>query len=80
MSGKYRIPLHSNILKTAENSSIFMIYSEIRAHLQSFETKIEFIQPKLTEIWQFEIWKFLKIFRNNRKAYGPERVNKWWKT
>ena len=57
-----------------------MTYSETRAHFQSFETKMEFICPKLTEIWQFEIWKFLKIIRKNRKAYGPESVNKWWKT
>ena len=57
-----------------------MTYSETRAHFQSFETTMEFIQPKLTEIWQFEIWKFLKIIRKNRKAYGPERVKKWWKT
>ena len=54
-----------------------MTYSETRAHLQSFENKIEFIRPKLTEIWQFEI---LKIIRKNRKAYRPERVIKWWKT
>ena len=57
-----------------------MTNSGTRAHFQSFETKIEFIRPKLTEIWQFEIWKFEKIIRKNRKAYGPERVNKWWKT
>ena len=49
-----------NILRTAENSSIFMTYSETRAHLQSFDTKMEFIRPKLTEILQFEIWNLKK--------------------
>ena len=33
-----------------------MPFLETRAHLQSFETKMEFIRPKLTEIWPFEIW------------------------
>ena len=57
-----------------------MTYSETRAHLQSFETKMEFIRPKLTEILQFEIWKFLKNNSKNYKPYRPERVKKWWKT
>ena len=56
-----------------------MTYSETRAHLQSFETKMEFIRPKLTEILQFEIWKFFKNNSKNSKPYRPERVNKWWK-
>ena len=37
-----------------------MPFLETKAHLQSFETKMEFIQPKLTEIWPFEIWIFKK--------------------
>ena len=44
-----------------------MTYSETRAHLQSFETKMEFIQPKLTEIWQYEIWKKFKYFEKIEK-------------
>ena len=57
-----------------------MPFFETRAHLQSFETKMEFIRPKLTETWPFEIWIFKKINRKNRKGYRRERVNKWWKT
>ena len=44
-----------------------MTFSETRTHLQSFETKMEFIRPKFTEMWQFEIWKFLKIIRKIEK-------------
>ena len=56
-----------------------MTYSETRAHLQSFENKMEFIRPKLTEIWQFEILVFLKINRKNPKTYRGESVNKFLK-
>ena len=51
---------NSNILRTAENSSIFMPFLETIDHLQSFETKMELIRPKLTEIRPFEIWIFKK--------------------
>ena len=53
-----------------------MPFLEARAHLQSFETKMEFIRPKLTETWPFEIWIFKKINRKNCKAYRRERVKK----
>ena len=56
-----------------------MTYSETKAHLYSFESKMEFIRLKLTEIWPFEIWVFLKINRKNPQPYRGERVNKWWK-
>ena len=45
-----------------ENSSIFVKYSETRDNFQYYETKKEFIRPKLTEIWSFEICIFLKYF------------------
>ena len=47
-----------------------MTYSETRSHLQSFETKMEFIRPKLTDIWQYEIWKKFKYFEKIEKLMG----------
>ena len=44
-----------------------MTYSETRAHLQSFETKMEFIRPELTDITvvlNLEIKKKIEKFLN----------------
>ena len=51
-----------------KNSSIFMLFLETRAHLQSFDTKMVFIRPKLTKIWPFEIWIFLR--NKSKKSKG----------
>ena len=56
-----------------------MTYSETRAHLKSFESKMEFIALKLTEIWPFEILVSLKKKSKKPKPYRGERVDKWWK-
>ena len=80
MSRKYRIPLKFQYLKNGCKLVDFMPFLETRAHLQSFETKMEFIRPKLTTIWPFEICIFKKKNRKNRKAYRRQTVNKWWKT
>ena len=50
-----KIPISYKWLKTALH---LMPFFKTRANLQSYDTKMEFIRPKLMKIWSFEIWIF----------------------